>query len=58
MRICAKNISIEVREKTVMKHFICVLLVLSVVGLSACNTVEGIGYDLKSAGEALSGSAK
>ncbi len=38
------------------KHSIIALMVLA-LGLAACNTFEGVGQDIESAGEALSGSA-
>ncbi len=42
-----------------MKHwsgFIVVLMML--VGLSACNTVQGVGKDIKKGGEAIEKAAK
>ena len=38
--------------------FCIAVLAFLVLPLSACNTVDGIGRDMKSAGEAVSGSAK
>jgi predicted small secreted protein len=34
------------------------LLVAALIGLAACNTVEGIGKDVKSAGEAVEKAAQ
>lgn len=34
---------------------LAVLAVLTLVALSACHTVEGVGKDVKSAGEAIEG---
>ncbi len=34
------------------------LVALSVLGLSACNTVHGLGQDIEKAGSAISGAAK
>jgi len=41
-----------------MKKFALVLLMLSLVGLTACNTVKGVGQDLQKAGEKLEDAAK
>ncbi|HYR25456.1 MAG TPA: entericidin A/B family lipoprotein [Aquabacterium sp.] len=42
-----------------MKRLIVSALVaMSVLGLSACNTVHGLGQDIEKAGEAISGAAK
>ena len=38
--------------------FCLAVLVFLTVGLSACNTVEGLGRDMTSAGEAVTGVAK
>ena len=35
-----------------------ILIALSVLALSACNTVHGLGQDIEKAGEAISGAAK
>jgi predicted small secreted protein len=37
------------------RHILCLLL--AVFALSACNTVRGIGKDVKAAGEAVEGAA-
>ncbi|MBP7131448.1 MAG: entericidin A/B family lipoprotein [Aquabacterium sp.] len=34
------------------------LVALSVLGLSACNTMQGLGQDIEKAGSAISGAAK
>ncbi|MFH1158408.1 MAG: entericidin A/B family lipoprotein [Pseudomonadota bacterium] len=41
-------------------HFLFCLVVLAslAVALSACNTFEGLGRDVKSAGEAVTGAAQ
>ncbi|MEY3873278.1 MAG: Entericidin EcnA/B family [Pseudomonadota bacterium] len=41
-----------------MKKFALALLMLSLVGLTACNTVKGVGQDLQKAGEKLEDAAK
>jgi predicted small secreted protein len=41
-----------------MKKFALVLLMLSLVGLTACNTVKGVGQDLQKAGEKIEDAAK
>jgi predicted small secreted protein len=41
-----------------MKKFALVLLMLSLVGLTACNTLKGVGQDLQKAGEKLEDAAK
>ncbi len=38
-----------------MRCFMCVSLLFL---LTACNTVEGVGRDIRSAGDAISGSAQ
>ena len=38
--------------------FCLIVLVFLVGGLSACNTFEGLGRDMKSAGEAVTDAAK
>lgn len=42
-----------------MKHALIIAsLTLAALSLSACNTVEGVGKDIKSAGKAIEGSAQ
>ena len=41
-----------------MKKIICILMAISFLSLSACNTIEGLGNDIKSAGEAMSDTAQ
>jgi predicted small secreted protein len=41
-----------------MKFVTIVLSLLAVLALSACNTMEGIGQDIKKAGGALEDAAK
>jgi predicted small secreted protein len=41
-----------------MKKIALVLLMLSLVGLTACNTVKGVGQDLQKAGEKIEDAAK
>jgi predicted small secreted protein len=36
----------------------CLSLVVVMLGLAACNTVEGVGRDVKAAGEAVTGAAQ
>ena len=36
-----------------MKKIALVLLMLSLVGLTACNTLKGVGQDLQKAGEKI-----
>jgi predicted small secreted protein len=46
-------------EMTFMKRLaVTVMLMLSVLGLSACNTIHGMGQDIEKAGEAISNAAK
>jgi predicted small secreted protein len=40
------------------RHVLFVLLALSVLSLSACNTVRGFGQDVKKAGGELEDAAK
>jgi entericidin B len=39
-------------------RFFTVLLVLATLGLSACNTMQGLGTDIEHGGEKLQDSAK
>ncbi len=39
-------------------RFIAALLVLATLGLSACNTMQGLGTDIEHGGEKLQDSAK
>ena len=41
-----------------MKKIVLVLLMLSLVGLTACNTLKGVGQDLQKAGEKIEDAAK
>jgi entericidin B len=41
-----------------MKALMIALLGLSVISLSACNTVEGAGKDVKATGQAVENAAK
>lgn len=41
-----------------MKALLIALLGLSVLSLSACNTVEGAGKDVKATGQAIENTAK
>ncbi|MCR2746820.1 entericidin A/B family lipoprotein [Limnobacter parvus] len=41
-----------------MKIISALLLALSALSLSACNTVEGVGKDLKAGGEAIERTAE
>jgi len=41
-----------------MKKIICILAAFSFLTISACNTIDGIGQDIKSAGSAMSKSAQ
>ncbi len=41
-----------------MKKSATVLLLMTALALGACNTVQGIGRDLSSAGDAVSDAAK
>jgi predicted small secreted protein len=42
----------------VIKKLLFVLAGLSVVLLTACNTIEGMGKDIQKAGESIEGAAK
>lgn len=37
---------------------VCAAMVLMLIGLSACNTVQGVGKDIKKGGEAIEKAAK
>ena len=41
-----------------MKKFALALLMLSIVALTACNTLKGVGQDLQKAGEKIEDVAK
>jgi entericidin B len=41
-----------------MKKFALALLMLSIVALTACNTLKGVGQDLQKAGEKIEDAAK
>ncbi len=41
-----------------MKKVWMILLMMGVVSLTACNTIEGAGEDLEAGGEAISDTAK
>lgn len=41
-----------------MKKTIQVFALLSILALGACNTIEGMGQDLRSLGESITGSAQ
>jgi entericidin B len=49
----------EISTETTMKAFIAMIVGLSfLLGLSACNTIEGAGKDVKAAGGKVEGEAK
>lgn len=41
-----------------MRKIISLAVVASALAISACNTVEGVGRDVSSAGDAVAGAAK
>ena len=41
-----------------MKSITALILMASLVALSGCNTVKGVGQDLQKAGTAIEGAAK
>jgi predicted small secreted protein len=41
-----------------VRKFVAVALIIAGLGISACNTVEGAGKDVSSAGDAVTGAAK
>ncbi len=41
-----------------MRKFLSVAVVAGALAISACNTVEGVGRDVSSAGDAVAGAAK
>ncbi len=41
-----------------VRKFVAVALIIAGLGISACNTVEGAGKDVSSAGDAVAGAAK
>jgi entericidin B len=45
-------------ELVMTKKIVTLVLVSCLAGLSACNTVDGAGKDLKSAGETVEDAAK
>ena len=45
-------------NKTTMQELLALLGLVALLGLSACNTVEGVGKDIQKAGETLEGAAK
>jgi predicted small secreted protein len=45
-------------KKTSRFLFCLTVLAVLIPALSACNTIEGVGKDVKSAGESMSGAAK
>ncbi|WP_109807657.1 entericidin A/B family lipoprotein [Sphingosinithalassobacter portus] len=40
-----------------MRKFLCIAAIAGMFAVSACNTVEGMGEDVSSAGDAVSGAA-
>lgn len=40
-----------------MRKFLSLMVVTGALAVSACNTVEGVGRDVSSAGDAVSGAA-
>ncbi len=40
-----------------MRKFLSLAIVAGALAVSACNTVEGVGRDVSSAGDAVSGAA-
>ena len=41
-----------------MRYVIALFALMGVVSLSACNTIEGLGQDIKKGGEAIERAAK
>ncbi|MBK8640222.1 MAG: entericidin A/B family lipoprotein [Chromatiaceae bacterium] len=41
-----------------MKQFIALILLMSIVGLVGCNTMEGAGKDISAGGDAVTDTAK
>lgn len=41
-----------------MKKLTSVLVLMSLLALTACNTVKGVGQDLQKAGQSIEGAAK
>ncbi|KQN70925.1 entericidin EcnAB [Sphingomonas sp. Leaf67] len=41
-----------------MRKFFSLAVVAGALAISACNTVEGVGRDVSSAGDAVTGAAK
>ncbi len=41
-----------------MRKFLSLVVVAGALAVSACNTVEGVGRDVSSAGDAVSGAAQ
>ena len=54
----SENLSdFHVKERF-MKSFTALVLIASLMALSGCNTVKGVGQDLQKAGSAIEGAAK
>jgi entericidin B len=52
-----KVVVIEIKEIR-MRYLVVLFTLVGVMGLSACNTVEGLGQDIKKGGEAIEKAAK
>jgi entericidin B len=49
-----KNLlSLDLIKEINMRYFIALFALMGVVGLSACNTVQGMGKDIEKAGESI-----
>jgi predicted small secreted protein len=46
------------RRPIMYSRFIAILLALAALGLTACNTMQGVGEDIERGGEKLQDSAK
>jgi predicted small secreted protein len=57
-RLSTQDIGIFVERTFMLKRLIVLMLALTAVALSACNTVQGVGKDVQKAGEKLEDAAK
>jgi predicted small secreted protein len=54
----SENLSDFHTKERFMKSFPALILIASLMALSGCNTVKGVGQDLQKAGSAIEGAAK
>ncbi|WP_338086186.1 entericidin A/B family lipoprotein [Marichromatium gracile] len=49
---------IDTQEVMVMEKLVALILLIALVGLPGCNTIEGAGKDIQSGGDAVSDAAR